>query len=107
MVRFRKELMYADPQDTSATPKMLCKLVVMARCSPEDKQVIGPFVHVISHVRTRLLLLSSGHLANTLRKAAFLKGRISCATPTTTAAAVLHLHFSSGLSVFHTNSDSL
>jgi len=38
MAKFRKELMYPTPGDTSASPKMLCKLVVMARCSPEDKQ---------------------------------------------------------------------
>jgi magnesium-transporting ATPase (P-type) len=33
--RFKRDLMYADPDDVDGTP--LCKLVVMARCSPTDK----------------------------------------------------------------------
>jgi magnesium-transporting ATPase (P-type) len=39
MTKFREELMYDDPSATPGTvAKQLCKLVVMARCSPEDKQ---------------------------------------------------------------------
>jgi calcium-translocating P-type ATPase len=33
--KFKKELMYPDPDDPEGTP--LCSLVVMARCSPTDK----------------------------------------------------------------------